>query len=475
MNKKNTKKTYRKKCHSKNPFVRFGNWWHYLAGGWKATIIVLTSLVLIVAVAGGYIYSVFNSINRKNVDNDLIEVEPIAEGIKNIALFGIDTRDGKSFSGNSDTIMILSVNTKVNKIKMVSVMRDSLVPIVDKNDKNKKYKSNKINYAYGKGGPAMAINTLNSNFGLDIEDYVTVNFFGMEKIIEAMGGIEVPVTEDEMAPKKSAPKGMLNQCIQEQADKDGTAAVLVKSAGTQVLNGRQTVAWARIRKAKNYWGHNDDFGRTERQRYVMQKLFETAKTLPWSKYISLIDALLPCTETSLTNNEILSLAKVLTVGGISMESARIPTDKMIINADYRAPGASTVYYNIEDAKELIHAFIFDDVPAEQYDEQATYSKKDWYGGGSVSSSHTGSSSSGNSTSQSSSASSSSSVTSSSENSSGGSSSDSFSSGSSSSDGSSSGSSENPSSSSGSSSSSASSSSPAPDPSPEEPTSPEGES
>ncbi len=409
MNKKNTKKTYRKKCHSKNPFVRFGNWWHYLAGGWKATIIVLTSLVLIVAVAGGYIYSVFNSINRKDVDNDLIEVEPIAEGIKNIALFGIDTRNGNSFSGNSDTIMILSVNTKVNKIKMVSVMRDSLVPIVDK---NKKYGNNKINSAYGGGGPARAINTLNSNFGLDIEDYVTVNFFGMEKIIEAMGGIEVPVTEDEMAPKKSAPKGMLNQCIQEQADKDGTAAVLVKSAGTQVLNGRQAVAWARIRKAENYWGHNDDFGRTERQRYVMQKLFETAKTLPWSKYISLIDALLPCTETSLTNNEILSLAKVLTVGGISMESARIPTDKMIIDADYRAPGASTVYYNIEDAKELIHAFIFDDVPAEQYDEQATYSKKDWYGGGSGSSSHTGSSSSGNSTSQSSSASSSSSVTSS---------------------------------------------------------------
>ncbi len=396
MNKNSNRKMYRRKRRSKNPFVRFGNWWHYLAGGWKATIIVLTSLVLIAAIAGGYVYSVFNRVNHKDVDKDLIEVEPIAEGIKNIALFGIDTRNGNSFSGNSDTIMILSVNTKVNKIKMVSVMRDSLVPIVDK---DKKYKSDKINSAYGGGGPARAINTLNSNFGLDIEDYVTVNFFGMEKIIEAMGGIEVPVTEDEMTPKKDAPKGMLNQCIQEQADKDGTSAVLVKSAGTQVLNGRQTVAWARIRKAKNYWGHNDDFGRTERQRYVMQKLFETAKALPYSKYIPLIDALLPCTETSLTNSEILSLAKVLTVGGITMESARIPTDKMIINADYRAPGASTVYYNIEDAKGLIHAFIFEDVSAEQYDEQATYSKRDWYGGGSGSGSHSGSSSSGNSTSQ----------------------------------------------------------------------------
>ncbi len=372
---KSKKKVYKKKSVkkiAKKGENRFAVWWRNLKRGKKAAIISCVSLLLVVSMLGSFVYFKYiGRINRTNIDEEIIEVEQISEDIINIGLFGIDTRDGLSFKGNTDSIMILSINSKTNKINIFSIMRDSLVPIEG-------YKTTKINAAYANGGPAMAINTINKNFGLDITDYVTVNFYGMEKIIDAIGGIEVPVTDDEMKPRTGAPKGMLNQCIQEQADKEGTKAVLVKSSGTQMLTGRQAVAWARIRKAKNFWGTNDDYGRTERQRYVMQKLFEKATNLPFSKYPGLIDAMLPCTQTSMSNGEILSLAKILTKGGVTLNTARIPSDAMLINGGFSANGASTVYFNLDDAKDLVHAVIYDGMTAEEFESTHTYSKTPWY-------------------------------------------------------------------------------------------------
>ncbi len=372
---KNKKKVYKKKPVKQlknNGKNRFSLWWNNLKRGKKAALISCVSLLLVISMLGSFVYFKYiGNINRTNIDKEIIEVEQISEDIINIGLFGIDTRNGLSFKGNTDSIMILSINSKTNKITIFSIMRDSLVPIEG-------YKTTKINAAYANGGPAMAINTINKNFGLDITDYVTVNFYGMEKIIDAVGGIEVPVTEDEMKPRTGAPKGMLNQCIQEQADQDGTKAVLVKKSGTQLLTGRQAVAWARIRKAKNFWGTNDDYGRTERQRYVMQMLFEKATTLPFSKYPGLIDAMLPCTQTSLSNGEILSLAKILTKGGVSLSTARIPSDAMLINGGFNANGASTVYFNLDDAKALVHAVIYDGMTPEEFEANYTYSKTPWF-------------------------------------------------------------------------------------------------
>lgn len=339
----------------------------------KKIIISVTAVVLVIAllVAAFFIKFRYNY-NKKFPTNhdDLGITEVIDKDIINIALFGLDTRKVGYFKGLSDSIMILSINTKTDTVKMISVMRDSLVPI-----EGQKSKAAKINSAYGTGGPTLAVKTLNQLFGLDIDDYITVNFFGMEDIIDAVGGIEIPVSDAEM-------EYYLNQCIREQSDAAGVKPEYVEHAGTQILNGRQAVAWARIRKVANVWGHTDDFGRTERQRYVMQQLFESAKGLKKSKYVNLAEALIPCTETSLDYKEIMSLALLMTKGDIKMESARVPSDKMIINADYRGAGSSAVYYNIEDAKNLIHAVIYDNMTVEQYEETNTYTKADWYGGSS---------------------------------------------------------------------------------------------
>ena len=337
----------------------------------KTVILAVIAIVLVLALLVGWFFIKFryNYNNKFPKDHDDLGIsEVINKDIVNIALFGLDTRKVGDFKGLSDSIMILSINTKTNTIKLISIMRDSLVPI-----DGQKAKAAKINSAYGSGGPTLAVKTINKLFGLDISNYITVNFFGMEDIIDAVGGIEIPVSEAEM-------EYYLNQCIREQSDAAGVKPEYVEHAGTQVLNGRQAVAWARIRKVANVWGHTDDFGRTERQRYVMQQLFASAKGLKKSKYVSLAEALIPCTETSLDYKEILSLAMLLTKGEIKMETERVPSDKMIINADYRASGASAVYYNIEDAKNLIHAVIYENMTTEQYEETHTYTKADWYGG-----------------------------------------------------------------------------------------------
>ena len=155
-----------------------------------------TSVVLVLAIAGGAIRIIFNY-NYNNITknpDDLGFESIINDKVVNIALFGIDTRDPKSFKGLSDSIMIMSLNTETKKVKLVSVMRDTLVPITY----NGKTTYNKINSAYSKGGPELAIKTLNTVFGLDISEYATVHFYGMSDIIEAVGGVDVQLMEGEL-------------------------------------------------------------------------------------------------------------------------------------------------------------------------------------------------------------------------------------------------------------------------------------
>ena len=111
--------------------------------------------------------------------------------IINIAFFGVDRRAVNEAS-RSDSIMILSIDEMHKKIKMSSIMRDTYVEI-------KNHGQTKINHAYAYGGPQLAIRTLNENFNLDIRDYVTVDFFNFEKIIDAIGGVTIDVKQDEIS------------------------------------------------------------------------------------------------------------------------------------------------------------------------------------------------------------------------------------------------------------------------------------
>src|SRR5690554_3449300 len=141
----------------------------------------------------------------------------------NIAFFGVDRRNTSDF-GNSDIIMIISIDSQTKKIKLSSIMRDTYVNIYARG-------KNKINAAYLEGGPQLAIRTLNENFDLAIQDYISVDFFGSAKIFQALGGAEIDVKQEELE--------FINNYLSEIAGIDKIPAKHITKPGLQLLDGKQ--------------------------------------------------------------------------------------------------------------------------------------------------------------------------------------------------------------------------------------------
>lgn len=379
---------------------RFTKWWGRRQKWQKAVMISATSLVLVLAITVGVLFKVFDY-NYNNITGDPENLgfeSVIDKKITNVALFGIDSRQVDSFKGLSDSIMILSLNSETKKVKVISVMRDSLVPITY----NGKTVYGKINSAYSKGGPELAIKTLNTIFGLDISEYATVNFYGMADIIDAVGGIDVELAEGEL-DVYGYENGVrinwgINGMIAEQCGYMGIdpSKYYVKKAGKQHLNGVQAVAYARIRHAANIEGTNDDFGRTDRQRYVMEQLFNKAVTLNTAQYISLAKSLIPCSETSLSYSQIMSLAVNILLASPTFEQSRVPLDEYRMESKSISGYGSCLYYDLDYAGKIIRAFIYNDITPEDYIEINGVEKNDWYASRYSSSSKTSSGSSASS-------------------------------------------------------------------------------
>jgi len=367
-------KHFKKNRRGIKKLLNIGDWWRERKGWEKGIMISITSLVLVVAILATVLFTVFDYNYNEITSNpeDLGFQQVIDEKIINIALFGIDTRSQKSFKGLSDSIMILSLNTNTKKVKIVSVMRDSLVPI----NYNGKKTYNKINSAYNKG-PEIAIKTLNTIFNLDISEYATVNFYGMADIIDAVGGIDAELTYNEVYGYHG-----INSCIKEICKKMGVpnSKYLVKKHGKIHLNGVQAVAYSRIRYQTSIWGTSNDYGRTDRQRYVMEQLFNKAVKMEKSQYVKLAKALIPCSETSLSYNEIMSLATSILLHSPSFEQSRIPLVEYQMGSK-SVPGAgSCVYYDLDFAGKLLHSFFYDDIKPEDYIKENGVEKNDWYTG-----------------------------------------------------------------------------------------------
>ncbi len=307
--------------------------------------------------------------NELGITNEL----ELPEGITSIALFGVDARN-ENYVGLSDSIMILTVDSIHNDIKLVSIMRDSLVKVEGLGHQ-------KINaaYSYGsarggaKGGAQMAIKTINQNFNLAIRDYATVDFVGMADLINIVGGVEAEVTDAEV---RNA-----NKQIREMHRKRGTPNDLIEHSGKQTLNGIQAVAWARVRKVNTVNGTSGDMGRTERQRHVMYQLFQKAVKMKLSDYPAMIEKMIPCMETSLDESEILDLAALLVNKGLQFKQARVPANEAIIKHGLYVRGlGSCMYYNLDYAADQLHAFMYDDISFEEYMEQNGVDRTPWFTG-----------------------------------------------------------------------------------------------
>lgn len=356
----------------------FKAWWRQLTRGKKAALISVTSIVLVIAILLGWFFSYFKyNYNAITTDPDKLGFTDVKEkGVINVALFGVDSRDETVFKGNTDSIMILSLNTNTKKVKIFSIMRDTLVPMEYQGDS---YFA-KINSAYSKG-PEHAIKTINQAFDLDISEYATVNFYGMTDIIDAVGGITATITQDELTWKGNDHPN-LNNCMDEICSEMGLNAkdYYIHTAGEQTLNGVQAVAYARVRHCTTVWGTRDDFGRTDRQRHVMQELFNKAITMKKTQYVSLIKALIPCSETSLSYSDVLGLAVNILLSSPTFEQYRLPPSEYQSEFLMTSPSGygSIIYYDLDYAAKLVNAIIYDDVTMEQYIELNPIERNNWY-------------------------------------------------------------------------------------------------
>jgi len=279
------------------------------SGAFKALLAIF--IVLVVAFVGlvGFYVVQFLGIYDKGFDigdvtdelqtGDVSGLQPAAEQSGNVTgiakseeevdilMIGVDNREDK-FTGRSDVMMYLRVNTKEKTIKLASFMRDTLVKIDG-------HKKNRLNTAYYFGGKELMYKTFHDSFGLDPDYYIVVNFYGMEDIINAMNGVDVQIESDELE--------WLNININEiNGETSGKDAANINKAGTHHLSGRQAVAYMRIRHP------GGDAGRIARQQLVMYKLFEKAQQVGAGQIPDLITTMSKYVRTDIPVSVMLDLA-----------------------------------------------------------------------------------------------------------------------------------------------------------------------
>ncbi len=312
---------------------------------WKIILSIVLAL-LIIPVAAGVIYVNFLldkvTVSDEEFDKDFdLNVNTNIENsdVKNIALFGLDCRTADYKGCRSDVMMVLSYDQKKNDVTVTSLVRDTYVEIGDRG-------FDKLNHAYAFGGPELAIQTINKNFDLNIEDYVTVDFWTVEKIIDAIGGVKIDISDEELPYVNQYIKGLNN----ESGVKNGK---LLTHAGVQNLDGRQAVAYMRVR----YTG-DGDFERMQRQREVMQVALEGLKSLSLAQMLSLANDMLSDVKTNLSKTEIISLVTSVATKGIpTMQQSQIPTrdggiGKLIDGIYYFVP--NTLSENVEILHKLLY-------------------------------------------------------------------------------------------------------------------------
>ena len=303
---------------------------------------------------------------EEEVDPELLEAqqnmaqyasaEPITTdgNVYNIMLVGLDTTD-KGWIGNSDSMILISVNYRLEQISMISLMRDTHVMIPGIGYR-------KLNATYPNGGGPLLVKTVEENYKIDVDRYVTVDFGSMIDIIDEIGTIEITFTPKEA---ENANKSIKQQCriLGLKSNK-----YLIPGEGTYECNGMQAVAYARIRKVGN-----SDYQRTERQREVLLKLLDKVKAMSFEDLDRLATRLLPLLTHNVPESEFWGLlAKAPTLMKYKIISDRIPYDGMYhgYNGDLVPDWEPTV----RKLKETIYLSLIDHIDGaiERYENQIQF-------------------------------------------------------------------------------------------------------
>ncbi|WBY64299.1 LCP family protein [Thermocaproicibacter melissae] len=319
--------------------------------------VILTIVFLILLLCGiGFIYvsMMMSRLNRSDpVNSEALqqyEEQPseapqwavkTQQGVMNILLLGVDENDDGS-DGRSDSMMLISIDSDSKAIRLVSFLRDSYLEIPTIGKK-------KLNAAYSNGGVALTMQTLENNFRIDVDHYVSINFENFAAVIDKMGGLDVPMSK-------------------------ATCREMNKNIGTHFkeginhLNGAQCLYYARIRHATDEFGH-DDYGRTSRQRQIIQLMIQKIKGMNLLQSSQILYDYLPYVKTNLNDSEILYLASIgVDLSSYKIESMQIPApDTFTDKSD--VPGAGDVLVlDLEKNCALLRQFLYGEtIPSESSD------------------------------------------------------------------------------------------------------------
>ena len=293
----------------------------------RKVLFILEIIVLLLFIGGLYVYGQISAkLDKIDIqETDLQEQDivtndqaPQMTGYTTYALFGLDhrSRNEKLNTENSDTIIIASINNDTKAVKLVSVYRDTLLNVKDDT-------YSKANSAYSLGGPAQAVNMLNTNLDLNITDYVSIDFDALVTVVDCLGGLDIPLSYAEIVH-------MNNYCVEtaEETGKSYTPVELPEPkpedqeaiVGTYHLNGVQATSYCRIRYTASL-----DMGRTERQRRVIQMIVDKAKKAGLSTIFDIMDQVFPMVKTSVSKTEILKLIPAM-IGYCIDETTGFPQD-----------------------------------------------------------------------------------------------------------------------------------------------------
>lgn len=288
-----------------------------------------------------------------NENQDLPEVNPkdilwnVRSGsgrhedhVFNILLLGEEAIASNGARGRTDLIVIATMNKKDKKVKLTSLMRDTLVQIPG-------YQDNKLNSAYEKGGIDLLYQTIELNFDIRLDGCVMVNFENFEKVIDRLDGLDITLTRGEAKYLNST------NYISKPQYRNVTE-------GLQRLNGNQVLGYSRIRHRAAITGDNNDYGRTDRHRIILNAIFDKYKTKSKPELATIMIGVLPMITTDINSKgfEVL-LDTFMEIGITDIEQMRIPVDGAF-REHVKVRGMEVLIPDLQANVEALHKFIFEE-------------------------------------------------------------------------------------------------------------------
>lgn len=288
----------------------------------KIVIGLLILLVTIPLIGFGTLYYKLNSIYDKEEADQIEKVEKVG-GITNILLVGVDG-ENVDRGNRSDAMMILTIDSDNNDIRLTSLARDTYVDIPG-------YSTEKLTHAYAYNGPSLLLETIKNNFGIYIDKYVSVSFSSFISIIDELGGVQIDIT-----------------------DKEVNEIPGVDEAGKQTLTGDQALSYSRIRYI------DSAYQRDSRQRTVLQAVYNKLSTISKTEFLDISNTLLRYTKTNMTPIDIISISnQALKTGDKEFDELEFPLEGHRTGHMINNEKGWVIEWEKDYNKNAIYKFIFD--------------------------------------------------------------------------------------------------------------------